>query len=82
MISMCPKRSGLSREATFNSLLPCLRQDPFGILYFSPFPRRAAVEPRKQGAGVGEEETCWGRVSAPADNSEAKDRLHPPCSRF
>lgn len=79
---MCPKCRNLSWKAALYSPLPCLRQDPFGILYFSPFPRRAAEEPRKREAGAGEEETFWGRVSAPADNSEAKDRLHPPCSQF
>lgn len=78
MIEMCPKCSNLSWKAALYSPLPCLRQDPFGILYFSPFPRRAAEEPRKREAGVGEEETCWGSQR----NSEAKDRLHPPCSQF
>lgn len=78
---MCP-RIDLSWKTNFNSLLPCPRQDPFGILYFSPFPRHAAVEPCKGEAGGGEEETWWRRVHAPLDEAEAKERLHPPCSRF
>lgn len=72
----------LSWTTTFKSVLPYLRQDPFGIPYFSPFPRHTAVEPRKGEAEGGGEETCCGRGSAPADKPEAKDRLHPPCSRF
>ncbi len=45
-----------------NSLLPCRRQDPFGILYFSPFPRHKEVKPgRQEAAGGLREETSYKR---------------------
>lgn len=58
-------RTDLPRKTNLNSPLPCPRQDPFGILYFSPFPRHAAGEPRKGGAGGGEEGTCLQKSERP-----------------
>lgn len=58
------------------SLLPCQRQDPFGILYFSPFPpfpRHKEVKPSRRGAAGGQrEETSYKRQPcAPSERPEA-----------
>lgn len=44
------------------SRLPYQHQDPFGILYFSPFPRSTEVKPgRREAAGGQREETSFKR---------------------
>lgn len=66
------------------SLLPCQRQDPFGILYFSPFPRHKEVEPSRRGAEGGQrEETSWKRkLCAVSESTEATVCLHPTPASF
>lgn len=47
---------------SFSNLLPYQRQDPFGILYFSPFPRHKEAKPGTQEAASGQiEETSYNR---------------------
>lgn len=65
-------------------LLPCQRQDPFGILYFSPFPRHREAKPSRREAGGGrqEETSCKRKLRAPSASSVATACLHPSPAAF
>lgn len=58
------------------AVLPCRRQDPFGILYFSPFPRRTGATPGRRRARGGQRgETSPGRRENNNNSDDTDDTV-------